>query len=212
MPLARPLIRPIRWHIAVVCVVGLGLCSAGSVCAQSERTPSGRAGSASFEWFDLSVGGLKSIHSVGFEGWTLGPAAVVNASGPFHGGRAGLSVSVRSLGSDTDDLPSFTGILAAPGYALDIAMSDRISILPGIRAGDFLMIFDTTELANQRVESEFAVEPHLTVRIGIRGRAACFVEAAWLRVFTMPRLDEAGVRAGIAMRFTTPSRLRRWLR
>lgn len=173
-------------------------------------------GDANFAWIELTAGALGVRDVQGYGGWAPEPGPFVVVSSPFYGGRAELGASGRFWSSDRLELPSFTAIFGAAGWSLDVPLATRFAILTGVRAGNYLMIFRTDQLVGQRVESEFAVEPHVGLRIGLTPGAAeklsLRLEGALLRVFTSPRLDDMTFRAGISWRFETPSGLREFLR
>lgn len=195
--------------------LALLLLAADGTHAQSADAKTGSTPSAEdptdFEWIELSIGAGAIGTIGGYDGWSTSPAPFLIASTPYLGGQAELGAEGRTWSADTADLPDFSALFVFVGWAPDWTVSDRIDMQAGLRAGNHLMIFRTDQVVGQRVESEFAVQPHAGANVRVTGRMLFSVDAGFLRVFTAPRLDDVSIRAGLSWRLDAPPGLRRFL-
>lgn len=201
-------------HIAPLIALSF-LIGSAAARAQPSDSASLSTDDADFSWIEITMGAGAGKEIRGYGGWTPSPAPFISAEAPFFRGRAEVRVGGRfwsADSADSADLPSFTALFASAGWAPVVRLGRRLMVLPGVRAGNQLMSFQTDQVSGQRIESEFAVEPFVRTNIRASERLAFVLEAAALRVFTSPRLDDVALRAGVSWRVDTSSGLRDFLR
>lgn len=198
-------------HIAPLVALSFLIVGAAAT-AQPADNPDAEPAGTDFSWIEISMGAGSGNDIRGYNGWTPGPAPFLSAETPFLRGRADVRVGGRFWRAHRAGLPSFTALFASAGWAPVAKLGRRFVFLPGLRAGNYLMSFRTDQVAGQRIESEFAVEPFVRTTIRASERLSFVVEAAARRVFTSPRLDNASVRSGVSWRFDAPDGFRDFLR
>lgn len=138
--------------------------------------------------------------------WDPEPGLELNLQTPFNFGKLETGLHYASFDAKTPDVPDFKAFFPYLGWGYDAELSNRASWYNGLRAGSFLMSFDTG--GNNRTEQELGVGvvSRLSYRVG--GAWTLDVSGRYRVVFTRERLRFVFLAFGLGRAFDTPD----WLK
>ena len=140
--------------------------------------------------------------------WKPGTGVGFSVKTPFYAGNAELGLHYHAYDSYNLGVPPMVGFQAFVGWGYPLTLGP-ISFEPGIRAGNYRMIFDdaSTAFRSESDESEFSG----TLLLGAELRATQWLllnlEASPTAVMTYNRLYLYYIGAGVSVRIKTGARL-----
>jgi hypothetical protein len=147
-----------------------------------------------------------------FRYWKPGSGFSGSVKTPFYLGKAELGLEYHHYPVITDKVPEMVGFFIYSGWTYPLNFGD-LSISPGVRIGNYRMIFDdkSSPFRSESDESEFSTGFTLDAQYLIASRVGLNVGISHTTVHTYNKLYNVYIGGGLVVRIKASDRLSRLL-
>ena len=193
---------PLPW-MAGLCFPILMTAPAGT-CADTSR--------AAFDTLEAGLHYSAVVNETAYNDyWEQGEGLEAWVLTPFYSGDIKLGARYLFNRGKDPTAPDYNSLYIYLGWSYPLAVSNRVTVHPGLALGSNIMSFDTEEGAGIQNETEAAAE--LFARLGIRtyGPWQINLTVGWQKMFTYHPIEQVFFTAGVSRYFGMPDWLRGFL-
>jgi len=145
--------------------------------------------------------------------WSRDIAFALKAETPFYYGNFIFGLFGGDHNSDRDEYYEYSSLFIHAGWGMPVKLTDKITYSSSIVAGNYLMLFDTSDDLNlESLESELALGAGSELDFLFKDKFLLTISAAYLKIYTNHRIHQFYIGAGIGYSFDMPKLLLKVLR
>lgn len=166
-----------------------------------------------FSGLEFRIQGTRNVNrTLLHDYWHPAAGAKLSIATPFYAGDWEIHLGVHRYNA-TADAPGFGVLWISSGWGINIPLTDRITLKPGLGAGNYRMSFDepVTGYSGEQSESDFAGNVGMLMALSIGRKWFVFSQAEYLRVQTRPLMHLWFISAGIGLQVNTGEFLKTFL-